>query len=164
MIRVIILGGFLVGLSIILNLREFKSFTVLQSRFVYEEAEKMFKEHLEEIALLEEKRFEMLNPKIVEEIVEDTTPLVLLDSPELQRGHDLYLKCIVCHRKSGAGKKSQNAPAIGGQYNWYIEEQVVNMQQGRRINKTMFPFIKNLSIQDIKDLALYVSHLPWMKK
>ena len=148
----------------ILNLREFKSFAGPQSRFVYEKAEKEFKEHLEEIVLLEKKRFEILNPKVVEEVVEVVGPLVSLDTPELQRGYELYSKCIVCHGRTGTGKKSQNAPAIGGQYHWYLEEQVVNMQQGKRINKTMFPFIKNLSTQDITDLASYISRLPWVKR
>ena len=151
------------GIAIILNLRTFKTLASSSSRFSYQEAEKVFKTHLEEMTLLSQKRFEMMNPKVIEEIIEDVGPLVSLDTPELERGHQLYSKCIACHGKSGAGKKSQNAPAIGGQYDWYIEEQIIQMQQGRRINKTMFPFVKNLSDQDVKDLANYVSRLPWIE-
>lgn len=86
-----------------------------------------------------------------------------LDTPELQRGSKLFSKCIVCHNKLGEGRKSQNAPKVGGQFDWYVETQITNMQKGVRVNKVMEPYVKNLSGQDIKDLAAYISKLPWKR-
>ena len=87
--------------------------------------------------------------------------MVELATEQLVRGHQLYKKCIVCHGKSGKGKKSQKAPAIGGQHDWYLKDQLLLMQKQIRVNKAMYPYIKNLSTQDIDDLADYISRLPW---
>ena len=87
--------------------------------------------------------------------------VVVLDTEELKNGKKLYAKCIVCHGKYGEGKPAQKAPKIAGQYAWYLEEQVVNIQKGIRVNKVMMPYVKNLSPQDISDISAYVAKLPW---
>ena len=83
-------------------------------------------------------------------------------TPQLERGAKLYKRCILCHGPRGRGKRSQKAPAVGGQYDWYVESVILAMQKGERINKLMNPYIKNLSAQDIADLAAYISKLPSM--
>ncbi len=83
-------------------------------------------------------------------------------TPQLERGAKLYKRCVLCHGQRGQGKRSQKAPAIGGQYGWYVESVIVAMQKGERINKLMNPYIKKLSTQDIQDLAAYISKLPSM--
>lgn len=81
---------------------------------------------------------------------------------DAERGSKLYNKCMSCHGKDGMGKKSQNAPMIAGQYDWYIVTQIKNIISGKRENKNtkkMYPFVKNLNEQDIQDLAAYIASL-----
>jgi cytochrome c553 len=84
----------------------------------------------------------------------------------LESGAKLYKKCIACHGKDGMGKKSQKAPMIAGQYDWYIKSQVTAIKTKKRNNantKKMYPFVKKLSDQDIDDLAAYISGLKFKK-
>lgn len=152
----------LLGLVIVSSLVKYRDLPTTSERFDFVKAEQAHRLHLQELADLEIKRLEHLNPKPVEEVV-DTGPVVVLDTPELQRGHELYQKCIVCHGKLGEGKKSQNAPKVGGQLDWYIEQQLVNMKSGERVNAIMNPYLKPLGAQDFKDLAAYISKLPWQE-
>ena len=112
---------------------------------------------LEEI---EEARLAALEPKEEVKVVKVEFK-VDLNTEGLKRGHKLYSKCIVCHGKTGKGKKSQNSPKVGGQYDWNIVSQVKAMKSGSRVNKVMNPYIKKLSEQDIKDLGEYIAKLPW---
>ena len=107
---------------------------------------------------IEKAKLAALEPK-----VEKPKPIfkVDLNTEGLIRGHKLYSKCISCHGKLGRGKKSQKAPKIGGQLELYIVNQIKDMKSGVRVNKTMNPYIKNLSPQDIKDLGEYIVKLPW---
>jgi len=81
-------------------------------------------------------------------------------------GAKLYKKCIACHGANGMGKKSQKAPMIAGQFEWYVNEQISHIKNGKRANKNskkMIPYVKNLSDSDIADLSLYISQLPKRK-
>ena len=142
----------LLGLVIVSSLVKYRELPTTSERFSFEKASEAHSQKLKELAELEAKREEHLHPKVVEEVVE-TGPVVVLDTPELQRGSDLYQKCIVCHGKLGEGKKGQNAPRIGGQLDWYIELQLSNMKSGARVNAVMNPYLKPLEAQDFKDLA-----------
>ena len=75
------------------------------------------------------------------------------------KGEALYRKCIMCHGKGGEGKKSQKAPYIKGQYDWYVYKQLVMMKNKERINKAMEPYVTPLEDQDFQDLAAYISQL-----
>ena len=59
------------------------------------------------------------------------------------------------------GKKSQNAPKLAGQFDWYILSQLEAMKAGKRVNKVMQPYIKKLSSEDFKDLAAYIVKYSW---
>ncbi len=87
-------------------------------------------------------------------------------SADSENGAKLYKKCIACHGADGMGKKSQKAPMVAGQFEWYIQEQILNIKTGKRENnnsKKMIPYVKNLSDSDIADLSLYISQLPKRK-
>jgi cytochrome c553 len=87
-----------------------------------------------------------------------------LDSEELKRGAKIYTnsgKCTTCHGNNAEGKKSQKAPRLAGQYDWYLEMQLKNMKAGIRSNPIMNPYLKTLSEQDMKDVALYLSKYEW---
>ena len=78
------------------------------------------------------------------------------------KGKDLYQKCAACHGGDGLGKKSQQAPMLAGQYDWYVVNQIKAIQSKERSNANankMYPFVKALSEQDINDLASYIQSL-----
>src|SRR5210317_290776 len=94
------------------GLNSYKSIEVSNEPFEYSKAENAYKNRLKTLAAIEEAK----RPKVKkEQKVKKVEFKVALDTPALKRGFKLYSKCIVCHGKLGAGKKSQNAPKIGGQ-------------------------------------------------
>lgn len=158
MAKVVVFLLFLAGLAVGMNLVEYQDVTPTTERFDFDKQAKNNKDKKAELELL-------LNPPKVEEkeeVVVAEGPLVELSTPQLESGHGLYKKCQACHGKRGNGKKAQKAPAIGGQHDWYLAEQITKMRDGIRINKAMNAFVKNLSDQDIADLAAYISKLPFM--
>lgn len=162
MTRLIYFIIFVIGLVYVMNISHYQGQPVSNAKFDFKKtAEENLKKKEEISALLHPKHEEHKEEK-KEEVKEKV--LVELTTPELQNGAALYKKCMTCHGKRGEGKKAQKAPAIGGQYDWYIELQVNNMKSGARINKIMNPYIKRLSEQDVKDLAAYISKLPPMGK
>ncbi|EQC48277.1 cytochrome C [Bacteriovorax sp. BSW11_IV] len=163
MTRLVVFCFVLIGLVAVFNLESFKTIPVNNTRFDIKKAEEAHAAKIAELAEIEKMKLEALKPKVEEEEVVDEGPLVVLDTPQLVSGDKLYAKCMVCHGKRGEGKSSQNAPKIGGQMDWYIEKQLVDMKNKVRVNKVMDPYIKNLSDQDFKDLAAYISKLPWKK-
>lgn len=154
------LGGLLV-LALVMTLLQYRSLPVNNERFDYDNASAEFKAKIEEKKELAQMREDLINPPVEEEEVVVEVPLVELSTPQLQRGHDLYQKCIVCHGKDGEGKLSQNAPAVGGQHEWYIVSTLNDMKEGRRVNALMNPYLRNLEGKDFEDLAAYLSKLPW---
>ena len=80
-------------------------------------------------------------------------------SQSAEKGAQLYGTCIQCHGDKGLGNEEQKAPRIAGQHDWYIYTQLVNFKSKTRKNEKMYPYIKNLSDQDFKDLAAFVSQL-----
>ena len=158
MIRLSLFILFVIGTVLVLNFKNYQSFEVNKQSFDFEQAEA---EHLLKKKLIEElskpKPLPIKNPPTAIQV----GPLVELTTDQLKRGHQLYKKCVICHGKGGQGKKSQKAPAIGGQHDWYLKDQLLIMQKQIRVNKTMYPYIKNLTTQDMEDLASYISKLPW---
>ncbi len=161
MTRLMIFLGVLAGLILILVLFTFKSLPVDNAKFDLKKVETEYHEKQKVIA-------EVTAPKEHtggEEVVEiEYAPVVDLSTPALQAGAKLYNQCIACHGKGGEGKASQKAPHIGGQFDWYVEKQLVDMKSGARINVAMNPIVKGLSPDDMKNVAAYVAALPWDKE
>lgn len=81
-------------------------------------------------------------------------------SQDATKGASLYKQCIACHGANGEGNVSQKAPKLSGQYDWYIEKQIMDIKEGKlRKNPVMIPFVSKLSAEDMKDLAAYISQL-----
>jgi cytochrome c553 len=157
MARLIYFLIFVSGLVFVMNISKYEG-EVSNEKFNFDKTAEANLKKKEEIEKL-------LAPKkeVKEEVkVVKAGPLVELSTPQLQSGHDLYSKCIVCHGKRGEGKSGQKAPAIGGQFEWYLNTQITNMQKGVRVNKVMMPYISRLSEQDISDLSAYIAKLPYM--
>lgn len=162
MARLVVLLGFLSSLAAVLGFRDPGAAPARGARFDYAAVHAAFLERREEVLELARLRRDLLFPPGEEEPEEaPDVPLVALDTPELERGSAAYARCVVCHGRAGEGKRSQNAPAIGGQYDWYVEGQLVEMRAGRRENRTMMPYIQRLTDQDVRDLAAYIARLPW---
>lgn len=162
MTRLVIFIVVLVGFICALAMSSYKSLPVSNEKFNLAVIEQTFIEKQKLIA-------ELLAPKapVAEEeetVVKEYAPVVDLNTPQLEKGHKLFNQCISCHGKGGEGKASQKAPFIGGQFDWYIEKQLTDMKTGVRFNQQMAVIVKGLSEQDIKDLAAYVSKLPWKKE
>ena len=160
MTRLIVFLSVLTALVLALVLFSYKSLPVSNEKF---NVTKVAESYHNQTALVET----LLAPKekVIEAEVEvkEYAPVVELDTPQLVSGHKLYTQCISCHGKGGEGKASQKAPFIGGQFDWYIEKQLVDMKSGVRENAAMSTILKGLKPQDMKDLAAYVSKLPWKK-
>ena len=160
MTRLIVFLVVLAGFVFALVMFSYKSLPVSNAKFDLQktEAAHTAREHL---------IHELTTPKevvaAVEVEVKEYAPVVDLNTPQLVSGHKLYNQCISCHGKGGEGKASQKAPFIGGQFDWYIEKQLVDMKAGVRVNVVMNTILKGLSPQDMKDLAAYISLLPWKK-
>ncbi len=162
MTRLVVFSLFLVGLVSLMNLSSYKNVEVDNTKFDMEKVEKAHADLKKEKIALAKQYKEAITPKIIsDDVVIEVKPLVELTTPQLERGHALYKQCITCHAKDGSGKKANKAPRIGGQMAWYTEKQLLDMKNGIRINKNMAPIVKKLSEQDIKDLAVYSSLLPW---
>lgn len=157
MTRLTVFLTVLVGFVVVLAFHSYRNIPVVNEKFNFEKAAK---EHLEHVKLVAE----LTTPKKVDEVVEEVKEIEIkidLNTPELVNGNKVYTKCIACHGKNGEGKASQKAPRIAGQFDWYIEKQIVDMKTGARINDVMMPTVKGLSDKDIKDVSVYVSKLPW---
>lgn len=161
MARIIILLTFVLGAVVILNLRDYNSSPVAVDRFDFQKLKKSKEEKQKVLDELARAKEEKDHKVAVDAKPSKSVFVVELTTDELRRGHDLYKKCIICHGKSGQGKKSQKAPAVGGQFDWYIKKSIIDMQKGARVNNAMEPYIRNLSAQDITDLSAYISKLKW---
>ncbi len=156
MTRLTVFLTILTGFILVLALHTYRGLTIDNKKFDFEQAAKNYSEHEKLVA-------ELTAPKL-EEVVEEVKEIEVkidLNSPELVNGNKVYSKCIACHGKHGEGKASQKAPLIGGQFDWYVLKQLQDMKSGARINDVMMPTVKGLSDQDMKDVSLYVSKLPW---
>lgn len=161
MTKLVTFIGVLIAMAGVLFLTQYKSLPVSNERFSFENSREAHETRLAELAALEAKRLALLNP-VEEEIIEEVpVELVALTTPQLVNGHELYQKCIVCHGRAGEGRLSQNSPAIGGQHEWYIISSLTDMKEGRRVNAVMNPYLRPLEANDFKDLAAYISLLPW---
>jgi len=86
-------------------------------------------------------------------------------------GKQAYVTCIACHGQNGEGNKALNSPAIAGQENWYIIQQINNFKQGIRgsdpkdiYGMQMKPMAMILTTdKQVADVAAYVSAMPPIK-
>ena len=158
MTRLIVFVVVIIGFASLTYLNGFKGLPRTNKTFNYQAYKKEQDGKQKVLDDIEKAKLEALVPKVVK-----PKPVfkVDLNTEGLKRGHKLYSKCISCHGKLGAGKKSQNAPKIGGQLVMYIVNQIKDMKSGVRENKIMNPYIRKLSAQDIKDLGEYIAKLPW---
>lgn len=79
----------------------------------------------------------------------------------------IYKTCAACHGEIGEGNSALNAPALAGQYDWYLKRQLqhfANDIRGNHANdthgKTMLPFAKLIADEKQQQaIATYISQL-----
>jgi len=84
----------------------------------------------------------------------------LLATPSLaadaENGRLLARKCSVCHGKNGIARDPEVAN-LAGQSAFYLEKSLKDFREGIREDRRMSLIVKDLSDDDIKDLALWFS-------
>jgi cytochrome c553 len=79
----------------------------------------------------------------------------------------LYSTCIACHGEQGQGNTAMNAPALAGQYDWYLKRQLQYFASDIRgiavddnHGKIMVPFAKLIADEKQQQaIAFYISQL-----
>ncbi|RYZ62804.1 MAG: cytochrome c4, partial [Proteobacteria bacterium] len=64
--------------------------------------------------------------------------------------------CVACHGPAG-NSANPEWPVLAGQSAHYLEQQITLFRDAKRPNPLMYPMVKDLSDQDILDLAAYFS-------
>jgi len=90
----------------------------------------------------------------------ELTPHELDDATRLSigRGATLSLRCTMCHGPQGISEA--NSPNLAGQFASVIYKQLLDFQSGARVSAVMSPMARDLSDQDMRDLAAYYASLP----
>ena len=164
MTRLLLFVAFLISLGFAVSLSSLKSLPTNNRPFDMKAAEQAYAQHQKEIQLAMNPPAEAETSEATE--VEAKVIEIALDTPQLKNGHEVYTKkgqCLTCHGKNGEGKKSQKAPRVASQHDWYLETQLINMKKGIRVNEKMNPYLTKLSEQDLKDVAHYLSKFPSWK-
>jgi cytochrome c553 len=68
--------------------------------------------------------------------------------------------CADCHGATGDAPKEKDQPILAGQYPDYIAKALSDYKSGKRKNAVMNGVAKELSKQDIEDLAAWFSSQP----
>lgn len=91
-------------------------------------------------------------------------------SGDLERGRQLYAPCVACHGPGAKGNSATKAPPLAGLQDWYLVTQLQHFKSGVRgadpkdvTGAQMKPFADALDEQGIKDVARYISSLPWYR-
>lgn len=79
-------------------------------------------------------------------------------SASVGRGATLALNCTMCHGAQGMSRS--DAPNLAGQYPEVIRKQLLDYKNGNRANPIMAALSKNLTDQEMSDLAAYYASLP----
>jgi cytochrome c553 len=74
------------------------------------------------------------------------------------RGATLALNCTMCH--GAQGLSVSGAPNLAGQYPEVVIKQLRDYRSGKRQSAIMEALTRNLSDQDVDDLAAYYAYLP----
>ena len=81
---------------------------------------------------------------------------------DASRGEAAFVICQGCHRVGALGRSDGSYPRLAGQHATVLIKQLTDVRSGRRSNLKMLPFAdhQSLSVQDIADIAAYLTALP----
>ena len=87
--------------------------------------------------------------------------LANLPSPDIAAGKEIAeTKCVSCHGPGGAKPIDAATPNLAGQYGDYLAHTLIMYRDGERDHAIMSLQTKELSDQQISDLAAYFSSQP----
>jgi cytochrome c553 len=84
-------------------------------------------------------------------------------TPNSAQGEMLFATCAACHGTSGQGVSDGSVPAIAGQHGSVLLKQLTDFRNGQRWDQRMQHFVDEHhlpTLQDVTDVAAYVSRLP----
>jgi cytochrome c553 len=88
---------------------------------------------------------------------------VMALKPDEMRGAELFTACAACHTPDGGGTPNGSVPCIAGQHYRVLVRQVLDFRRGARWDMRMEDVATSHDIipelQDVADVAFYVSHL-----
>lgn len=87
------------------------------------------------------------------------------DNGDVENGKSLYQTCVACHGDNGQGNDAMQAPALAGQYPWYLAQQLDNYNAGKRGSNAddangaqMLPMAKLVADEQTKaDILAYIA-------
>ncbi|QBY05352.1 c-type cytochrome [Thalassotalea sp. HSM 43] len=85
-----------------------------------------------------------------------------------ENGKALYQTCVMCHGDKGQGNDQLNAPALAGQYDWYLQRQIKQFKTKTRgtaendVTGMQMQAMANTLSDDaaIADVSAYLAALP----
>lgn len=83
---------------------------------------------------------------------------MLTGGADIGRGGTLALRCTMCH--GARGVSASDVPNLAGQYPEVTYKQLVDYRNGHRQHTLMQGLARELSEQDIRDLAAFYAQLP----
>ncbi|QYR53771.1 c-type cytochrome [Lysobacter soyae] len=87
--------------------------------------------------------------------------LASLPSPNMAAGKEIAeTKCVTCHGPGGAKPVNNLTPRLAGQYGDYLAHSMIMYRDGERDHAIMSLQAKELTDQQISDLAAYFSSQP----
>ena len=94
-----------------------------------------------------------------------------IQAQENEKGKALYQQCAACHGQNGEGNEAINAPALAGQFDWYLTRQISNFANDIRgthekdvYGMQMLAMAKQLDPKnDVPQLSAYIQSLPPIK-
>ena len=84
--------------------------------------------------------------------------MISADGDTIGRGATLALRCTMCH--GARGMSEANTPNLAGQNPEAIYKQLRDFQSRHRGSEIMAPHTRNLSDQNMRELAAYYAYLP----
>lgn len=75
---------------------------------------------------------------------------------DAENGQKLARKCSVCHGKQGIARDPE-VPNLAGQSSLYLEKSLKDFRSGTREDRRMTIMVRDLSDEDIADLAQWYS-------
>jgi cytochrome c553 len=81
---------------------------------------------------------------------------------EVSVGEQVYQHCKACHGPKGLGSKDGKYPRIAGLPQYYVEKQLGDFKNRKRLNKPMIPVFNNWRFNQevMAAVAAYITQLP----
>lgn len=157
MTRIILFTLFLCLCAFLLNLAGYKKVhdqsIVLNSEYLSKTLENNKKEK-EALLLAKNKKAE---PE------EEKKAVLDMNDPKIKNGFTVYSEgknCLSCHGEKAQGNPEVKAPLLAGQHDWYIIDQIAQIDSGKRaIDNSALSAHQGLTEQETKDVAKYISLL-----